>query len=60
MSLPPKFEELPIPSSEDLNDSKQEKSDIQNLIMSGSQKNNKQTSKNQSIEEFISGKIKED
>ena len=45
---------------EDLNDSKQEKSDIQNLIMSGSQKNNKQTSKNQSIEEFISGKIKED
>ena len=60
LSLPPKFEELPIPSSEDLNDSKQEKSDIQNLIMSGSQKNNKQTSKNQSIEEFISGKIKED
>jgi PBP1b-binding outer membrane lipoprotein LpoB len=60
LSLPPKFEELPIPSSEDLNDSKQKKSDIQNLIMSGSQKNNKQTSKNQSIEEFISGKIKED
>ena len=60
LTMPPKFEKLPIPIDENEVNKVEKENDIQTLIMSSSKKKSKQTSKNQSVENFILEKIKKD
>tara|TARA_B100000767_G_C19662399_1_gene491584 strand:- start:685 stop:1002 length:318 start_codon:yes stop_codon:yes gene_type:complete len=60
LALPPEFEKLPKPINEDVSDDYDtQKDEIKKLLMTSSEKNPKQKSKNQSIEEFVLEKIKD-